>query len=170
MRRQAQARGPGGRSEPAHTLPEPCTCDAHITCFSVVPCNKVLLILQAASIGQPISFALCKVYHNVAKYIGAFPADSAQLRRVALTLPPPARLDFRTGTELPRTTHLALEKLLNACGVSYEFSGAWQVPLPSSSLKQLSVSRTVFVLQCFAAGHLDCLLPLITTEIAYVKN
>ncbi|KAK9833576.1 hypothetical protein WJX81_007838 [Elliptochloris bilobata] len=49
--------------------------------------------------------------------------DSAQLRRVALTLPPPARLDFRSGSDLPATTHLALGKLLGACGVTYEFSG-----------------------------------------------
>ena len=74
---------------------------------------------------------------------------------MALTLPPPARLDFRTGTDLPRTTHLALEKLLNACGVSYEFSGAWQILLPSSSLKQISVRRTGFLLQCFAASQLN---------------
>ena len=71
----------------------------------------------------PLFASLTKAYSYLAYFLCMVPADAAQLRRVALTLPPPARLEFRTGTDLPRTTHLALEKLLNACGVSYEFSG-----------------------------------------------
>lgn len=98
--------------------------------------------------GNQSLFSSClnkQAYQNLAKYISAVPADSAQLRRVALTLPPPARLDFRTGTDLPRTTHLALEKLLNACGVSYEFSGTrpWQLASQRSSLKHIRSKQDV---------------------------
>ena len=45
------------------------------------------------------------------------------LRRVALTLPPPARLDGGLRGELPQTTQQALGRLLQACGLETEFAG-----------------------------------------------
>ena len=154
-RRQAQARG----LWEGQGLCTRCLHLKHATHalwrFSWGLCTHLLLVLQGATPLSPLCAARSKASHNLAEYISAVPADSAQLRRVALTLPPPARLDFRTGTDLPRTTHLALEKLLNACGVSYEFSGARQVLLPQQITEQISISRTVFLLQCFAASQVS---------------
>jgi len=48
-----------------------------------------------------------------------------------VTLPPPARMDFRAAAgDLPRDTHMALSRLLGACGVDYEFKG--ELPRPNS--------------------------------------
>lgn len=50
------------------------------------------------------------------------------LTHVSITLPPPARLDVPSASpdQLPRATHLAIGKLLAACGLSDNFEGQLQ--------------------------------------------
>ena len=56
---------------------------------------------------------------------------AGDLKKVELILPPPARLDAgAVEGALPRSTQKALGRLLAACGLSAEFSGALADPSP----------------------------------------
>ena len=64
------------------------------------------------------------------------PAAAEGLKRVALTLPPPARLEGAGAqSELPKATQAALGKLLHACGLATEFDGA---PSPNTPTLRLA--------------------------------
>jgi len=63
---------------------------------------------------------------------------ATELRRVALTLPPPGRRAAGTAEgSLAPSTALALGKLLAACGLSGNFTGSLDAPLPDTGLLDL---------------------------------